>query len=70
MLSASLNKTFPSFVPYLIETVPSVPTDCYDVMMMGKSTDAVYTITPSDGRESMDVWCEIQSEEGWLVSRL
>ena len=54
----------------LTKTVPSVPTYCFDIMMMGKSTDEVYTITPNDYGESMDVWCEVQSEESWLVSSL
>ena len=52
---------------YLIETPPSVASDCYDVMMMGYSTDGRYTITLHDG-QPMDVWCEIKHPDGWVVS--
>ena len=44
---------------YLIETHPSVASDCYNVMMMGYSTYGRYTITLHDG-QPMDVWCEIK----------
>ena len=54
---------------YLIETHPSVASDCYDVMMMGNSTDGRYTITLHDG-QPMDVWCEIKPPDGWLVSNV
>ncbi|XP_041372883.1 microfibril-associated glycoprotein 4-like [Gigantopelta aegis] len=46
------------------DAVSDVPSDCYDVMLKGDSTSAVYTIVPRDNGAPINVSCE---EEGWLV---
>ncbi|XP_041372459.1 techylectin-5A-like [Gigantopelta aegis] len=49
------------------DAVNHLPSDCFDVMMNGEDTSGVKRIYPLDTGETINVWCEISTEEGWLV---
>ena len=63
----SLPTIFKTIFHSLTELVVDAP-DCSQVMLRGHRTSGVYNVVLRDGVSVIKVYCEISTEESWLVS--